>query len=78
MTGRNQANLPGRDRFHMKETGCLLGKGEIDFPRVKEAINEIGYTGWLIIEGATTKGRSVTDCYRDNQQYLRPIFPAKA
>ena len=53
-------------------------QGEINFPMVKQAIDEIGYTGWLIIEGATVRGRSVADCYRDNQKYLRSIFPTKA
>jgi sugar phosphate isomerase/epimerase len=68
----------GKDRicqFHMKENGFLLGQGRIDFPRVKEAIDEIGYTGWLIIESATVKDKSVVECYQHNQKYLRSIFP---
>ncbi|MBN1443973.1 MAG: sugar phosphate isomerase/epimerase, partial [Planctomycetes bacterium] len=68
----------GRERiceFHMKENGFLLGKGKVDFARVKAAIDEIGYRGWLIIEGATVAGRSVVDCYRENQKYLRSVFP---
>ena len=71
----------GKERicqFHMKEDASLLGRGAIDFRRVKEAIDEIGYTGWLIIEGATVQGRSVADCYRDNQKYLRSVFPTRA
>jgi sugar phosphate isomerase/epimerase len=68
----------GKDRicqFHMKENGCLLGQGRIDFPRVKEAIDDIGYNGWLIIEGATVRGKTVTECYQHNQKYLRSVFP---
>lgn len=68
----------GKDRicqFHMKENGFLLGQGRIDFPRVKEAIDEIGYTGWLIIESATVRGKSLVECYQHNQKYLRSIFP---
>jgi len=68
----------GKDRicqFHMKERGCLLGDGEIDFRRVYEAIAEIGYTGWLIIEGATVKGKTLVECYQHNQKFLRSIFP---
>jgi sugar phosphate isomerase/epimerase len=68
----------GRERIcqiHAKERGCLLGQGPIDFTRVKEALDEIGYHDWLIIEGATVKGRTTFDCYVDNQKYLRKIFP---
>lgn len=67
----------GKDRicqFHMKENGFLLGQGRIDFPRVKEAIDEIGYTGWLIIESATVRDKSRVECYQHNQKYLRSIF----
>ncbi|HUT12933.1 MAG TPA: sugar phosphate isomerase/epimerase family protein, partial [Thermoguttaceae bacterium] len=40
-------------QIHMKENGCLLGKGKVDFPKIKEAVDEIGYRGWFILEGAT-------------------------
>jgi len=69
----------GRDRIcqiHMKENGCLLGKGKVDFPKIKEAIDEIDYRGWLILEGATTSGRSLEDCYVDNRKFLRTMYPA--
>lgn len=61
-------------QFHMKENGNLLGRGKVDFPRVKEAIEDIGYTGWLILEGATVSGRSLVDCYRENRRFLRELF----
>lgn len=68
----------GRDRIcqiHAKENGVLLGKGKVDFPRVKEALDDIGWSGWLIIEGARTQGKSIEACYKWNQKYLRSIFP---
>jgi sugar phosphate isomerase/epimerase len=69
--------LAGRiGRIHMKEKGCLLGQGDVDFPRVREAIEKIGYRGWLVIEEATVKGRPVADCYRHNLSYLRSMFPS--
>ena len=61
-------------QIHMKENGQLLGKGKVDFARVKDAILEIGYTGWLIIEGATVPGRTLVDCYRENAQFLRQLL----
>lgn len=61
-------------QFHMKEKGSLLGQGMVDYRKVREAIDKIGYRGWLVIEGAVVKGRSVADCYRDNLKFLRSIF----
>jgi L-ribulose-5-phosphate 3-epimerase len=68
----------GRDRIcevHCKENGFLLGQGKVDFSKVKAAIDEIGWTGWLVIEGATIGGKSLTECYTLNQKYLRSVFP---
>ncbi len=64
-------------RFHMKEKGCLLGDGDVDFRRVRDAIEKIGYSDWLVIESATVKGRPVVDCYRHNLAFLRTLFPGK-
>jgi L-ribulose-5-phosphate 3-epimerase len=67
----------GKERicqFHMKENGFLLGQGRIDFKKVREAIDDIGWGGWLIIEGATVKEKSLEECYVHNQKYLRSIF----
>jgi len=69
----------GRERIcqiHMKENGCLLGKGKVDFPKIKAAIDDIGYQGWFILEGATAKGRSLEDCYVDNRKFLLETFKA--
>ena len=68
----------GRNRIcevHCKENGFLLGHGKVDLLKVKAAIDEIGWTGWLVIEGATIGGKSLTECYTLNQKYLRSVFP---
>jgi sugar phosphate isomerase/epimerase len=67
----------GRERiceFHCKENGFLLGEGRVDFLRVKQAIDDIGYSGWLVIESAVGEGRNVQDSYVHNQKYLRSVF----
>jgi sugar phosphate isomerase/epimerase len=67
----------GRERiceFHCKENGFLLGEGRVDFRRVKDAMDDIGYSGWLVIESAVGDGRSVQDSYVHNQKYLRSVF----
>ncbi len=61
-------------QFHCKENGFLLGEGRVDFPRVKEAMDDIGYSGWLVIESAVGKGQSIPDSYVHNQKYLRSVF----
>ena len=68
----------GRDRIcqiHCKENGFLLGKGLIDFQKVKAAVNDIGWQGWLVVEGAVPKGGDMFDSYVKNQKYLRSVFP---
>ena len=62
-------------QMHMKEKGSLLGEGMVDYPKVKDAIEAIGYRGWLVIEDARPKGRTVEDCYQHNLKYLRSVFP---
>ena len=68
----------GRDRIcevHCKENGFLLGHGKVDLVKVKAALDDIGWTGWLVIEGATIGGKSLQECYTLNQKYLRSVFP---
>jgi sugar phosphate isomerase/epimerase len=68
----------GRDRIcevHCKENGFLLGQGRVDFVKVKQALDEIGWSGWLVIEGAVPRGKSMFDSYVHNQKYLRSVFP---
>lgn len=70
----------GRDRIcqiHCKENGFLLGEGKIDFTKVKEAVDEIGWQGWLIIEGAVPAGQPMFQSYVKNQKFLRGLFPTK-
>jgi L-ribulose-5-phosphate 3-epimerase len=61
-------------QFHMKERNCLLGDGEIDFRKVKEAIDAIDFRGWLAIEGAKPKTADLVESYTANQKFLRSIF----
>lgn len=64
--------------FHMKENGFLLGQGKVDFKQVRAAIDDIGYAGWMQIEGAVPKGATMFDSYVANLKFLRGIFPAAA
>ena len=67
----------GRERiceFHIKENGFLLGQGRIDFRAVRAALDDIGYSGWLQIEGAVPKGHPIADAYTHNVRFMRSIL----
>ena len=64
--------------IHIKENGDLLGKGEIDFERVKKLLHKINYQGWLIIEGSSPKGASKTDSCKLNTVFAKQLFNAVA
>lgn len=64
--------------FHLKENGALLGKGRIDFKKVRSAIDAIGYRGPMQIEGAVPPGAKLIESYLANLKFLRGIFPAGA
>jgi sugar phosphate isomerase/epimerase len=57
--------------FHFKEYDALLGGGIVDFRKVREAIDEIDYRGWVQIEGAVPKGGDVTESYIANNAFVR-------
>jgi sugar phosphate isomerase/epimerase len=60
--------------LHAKENGALLGHGVVDFPRVRAALDDIGYSGWVQIEGAVPKGGNMLESYQANQRFLRSVL----
>jgi sugar phosphate isomerase/epimerase len=60
--------------FHCKENGYLLGTGPIDFAEVRRAIEDIDYSGWVMIEGAIPEGADMLPSYRSNLQVMRALF----
>ncbi|MBC8154955.1 MAG: TIM barrel protein [Bacteroidetes bacterium] len=61
--------------IHMKENGQRPGSGTLDWPRISRALADIGYTGWMQIEGATPKGDPIVPTYQHNLTYLKTLFP---
>ena len=57
--------------FHFKENGFLLGQGRIDFAAVRKAMYDIGYAGWIQIEGAVPKGKTMMESYTENVRFMR-------
>lgn len=70
-------------QFHVKDYGAeLFGKGDIDFRRVREAIDDIGYRGWLVFESSKWEPEKPVSAeeeaiFAKNIDYLRGIFPPK-
>ncbi len=62
--------------FHAKENASLLGEGRVDFRKVREAMEDIGYRGWIQIEGAMGKGLGLVESYTRNLKFLRGLYPA--
>jgi len=62
-------------QLHAKDGPYMLGQGRIDFRKVREAIDQIGYRGWLVIEAA--RPHDLVADYQAHCRYLRAIFPRK-
>ena len=66
----------GRERiceFHAKDYNDLYGKGNIDFAKVRDAMKDIGYSGWMQIEG-TKLPNGVEKDVRYDMEHLRGVF----
>jgi sugar phosphate isomerase/epimerase len=62
--------------FHAKDTKDLYGKGSMDFPAVRKAMEDIGYNGWLVLEG-TKMPLGVEKSVRYDADYLKAVFADK-
>jgi L-ribulose-5-phosphate 3-epimerase len=60
--------------LHAKENGALLGQGKVDFHKVRAALDDIGYQGWLQIEGAVPPGKQMLESYQANCKFMRGIL----
>ena len=63
-------------QFHAKDNDQLFGKGAIDFKKVREAMDDAGYRGWVVMEG-TNMSLGIEESCRYDAEYLRPIFPRR-
>jgi len=61
-------------QFHAKDYDDLYGKGSIDFARVRAAMDDTDYRGWIVMEG-TKMPLGVEESCRYDADYLRTVFP---
>ncbi|HZP00147.1 MAG TPA: sugar phosphate isomerase/epimerase family protein [Terriglobia bacterium] len=62
--------------FHAKDYDDLYGKGTINFPEVRRAMDDIGYRGWIQIEG-TKFPLGVEESVEYDAKYLHSVFPRR-
>lgn len=60
--------------FHAKDYDDLYGKGSMNFPEVRRAMDDIGYRGWIQIEGVKLP-LGLEESIRYDLKYLRSVFP---
>jgi L-ribulose-5-phosphate 3-epimerase len=59
---------------HAKENDSLLGQGKVDFTRVGQRLDDMGYAGWVQIEGARSKNADLLTDYKANRQFLQTVL----
>jgi sugar phosphate isomerase/epimerase len=62
--------------FHFKNGGDYLDNGKVKFEPVVEAMKEIGYKGWIVLETSHPSKDRVADTKR-NADYVRKLFGVK-
>ena len=68
----------GKERIcevHAKDYADLYGRGSTDFVKVRDALRDIGYTGWIHLEGVKLPN-GVEQDMRYDLKYLREVFAA--
>jgi L-ribulose-5-phosphate 3-epimerase len=68
----------GKDRicqFHFSDRdGKWLEDGRFDVPKVKATLDDLGWSGWLVIERSRKPGKSVKENFSANAAYLKKVF----
>jgi L-ribulose-5-phosphate 3-epimerase len=70
----------GKDRiceFHLKDNPKYLGEGTIDFPKVIDAIADIGFKGWAFLETDSPSKNIEADMGR-NLAFVRDLMTKRA
>mgnify|MGYP000057601091 CR=1 FL=1 len=62
--------------IHMKENGFLLDQGTMDWKRISNSLQEIGYKGdgWMQIEWAKPGNMDIVEAYKHNFSFLQNTF----
>jgi L-ribulose-5-phosphate 3-epimerase len=67
----------GKDRIcqiHLKDNPNYMGEGKIQFPAVAQAIREIGFAGYAVLETDTHRESTVEADMKKNLGYIRGVL----
>lgn len=59
--------------FHFKNGAQYLGEGKLQFDPIRDAINDIGYKGWIVLETSSPSKDAVADA-KKNADFIRKLF----
>jgi sugar phosphate isomerase/epimerase len=59
--------------FHFKDGPNYLGEGKVKYPEIAEAIKDIKYQGWIVLETSNPSKDAVADTKR-NAAFIRKMF----
>jgi L-ribulose-5-phosphate 3-epimerase len=59
--------------FHFKDGRGYLGEGKVPFKPIAEAMRDIGYQGWIVLETSNPSKDGVADARR-NAAFIRKLF----
>ena len=62
-------------QFHFKDGGHYLGEGNVAMKPVAEAMNAIGYKGWVVLETSVPSKDRDAD-FRKNANFVRGLLGA--
>lgn len=54
--------------------GAWLSEGRIDIPKIKQTLDEIGWSGWLVLERSRRADKSLIENFTANARYLKSVF----
>ncbi len=60
-------------QFHFKDGAFYLGRGKVKMEPIREAIMEIGYNGWIVLETGLPTMNKVKD-FKVNAEYVCNLF----
>jgi sugar phosphate isomerase/epimerase len=69
----------GRDRIAqiiptLSDGQWLANDKRIDVPRLKGLLDEMNWSGWLVLQRSRMKGKSVQENFSANSSYLKSVF----
>jgi len=60
-------------QVHFKDGGHYLGEGDVKMPPVAEALNEIGYKGWIVLETSIPSKDRDAD-FKRNAEFVKKLM----